>query len=296
MNKDSYEQHLKKEGYSQSTIAYHRQVLKKYKKWTEKEQIETLEATYTEILTYIQHCQQRGTGKTGISRYLTVIKNYYHHQEQAGQIKGNPTETIKLQGINRRKLYDIQSPSELTKLYQQYARQPAKDQWKHSRNVAIAGLILYQGLTATDLKQLRPEDIGMREGQINIPAGKKSNGRVLRLESVQIMDQYQYQSIGREQLHSRTITPSEKMFFSTTGTATLYNVLDQILKGLQKIEPRIESLQHIRASVITKWLKKYNLRKAQYMAGHKYISSTEKYQINDLEGLQEEINQYHPLG
>ena len=32
------------------------------------------------------------------------------------------------------------------------------------------------------------------------------------------------------------------------------------------------------------------------MAGHKYVSSTESYQQNDLEGLQEEIGKYHPLG
>ena len=49
------------------------------------------------------------------------------------------------------------------------------------------------------------------------------------------------------------------------------------------------------ASVITKWLKQYNLREVQYLAGHRYISTTESYQQNDVEGLAEEINMYHPL-
>jgi integrase/recombinase XerD len=47
--------------------------------------------------------------------------------------------------------------------------------------------------------------------------------------------------------------------------------------------------------VITHWLKNYNLRQVQYMAGHKYVSSTERYQQNTLEDLQKEINRYHPL-
>jgi len=37
------------------------------------------------------------------------------------------------------------------------------------------------------------------------------------------------------------------------------------------------------------------LREAQYRAGHSYISSTEACQQNDLEGLSEEISQFHPF-
>ena len=50
-----------------------------------------------------------------------------------------------------------------------------------------------------------------------------------------------------------------------------------------------KSTKQVRASVIVKWLKMYNLREARYLAGHRYVSSTEKYKQNDLEGLQEEV-------
>ena len=39
-----------------------------------------------------------------------------------------------------------------------------------------------------------------------------------------------------------------------------------------------------------------DLRTVQYMAGHKRISSTERYQVGYLEDLQESINKCHPLG
>jgi integrase/recombinase XerD len=32
------------------------------------------------------------------------------------------------------------------------------------------------------------------------------------------------------------------------------------------------------------------------MAGHRYVSSTEAYLINDLEDLQDDIEKYHPIG
>jgi integrase/recombinase XerD len=39
----------------------------------------------------------------------------------------------------------------------------------------------------------------------------------------------------------------------------------------------------------------YNLREVQYMSDHRYISSTENYLENEMEGLKEEVQQYHPL-
>jgi len=51
----------------------------------------------------------------------------------------------------------------------------------------------------------------------------------------------------------------------------------------------------VRQSVIAEWLKTKDLRMAQYMAGHKYVSTTERYQVNNLEDLEEALNKYHPL-
>ncbi len=35
--------------------------------------------------------------------------------------------------------------------------------------------------------------------------------------------------------------------------------------------------------------------KVQYMAGHKYVSSTERYRTDNPEDLQKELEKYHPL-
>ena len=59
---------------------------------------------------------------------------------------------------------------------------------------------------------------------------------------------------------------------------------------------RVISVSQIRASVITHWLKNHNLRQVQYLAGHRYVSSTEAFLANDLDDLQEEITKYHPIG
>ena len=53
----------------------------------------------------------------------------------------------------------------------------------------------------------------------------------------------------------------------------------------------------IRQSVITNLLKEgKDLRVVQVFAGHKKISTTEKYRQSGLKELQEAIEKYHPLG
>lgn len=56
---------------------------------------------------------------------------------------------------------------------------------------------------------------------------------------------------------------------------------------------RIQDSQPLRASIIVKWLNPYNLRQVQYMTGHRFVSSAEKYKQSDLEDLKEAINKFH---
>lgn len=37
-------------------------------------------------------------------------------------------------------------------------------------------------------------------------------------------------------------------------------------------------------------------KQVQYMAGHKYISSTEKYAAQEVEDLQDALAKHHPFG
>jgi len=69
----------------------------------------------------------------------------------------------------------------------------------------------------------------------------------------------------------------------------------QLLKYLKRINHKVINVNQIRASVITNWLSQNNIRKVQYMAGHRYISSTERYQEDDLNELHEVIGRLHPI-
>jgi integrase/recombinase XerD len=83
---------------------------------------------------------------------------------------------------------------------------------------------------------------------------------------------------------------TEQTDFKTSG-----NHFKTLFIQLRNILPKFEDFTQIRASVITNWIKVHGLRKAQYLAGHRYISSTENYLANDFESLQNDLENFHPL-
>ena len=85
------------------------------------------------------------------------------------------------------------------------------------------------------------------------------------------------------------------LLFISTGTGNqLQNAIQKLIEELKKQNAKLENLHQLRASVITNWLKHYNKRKVQYMAGHKYVSSTESYEANNIETLQEDLQRFYP--
>ncbi len=126
----------------------------------------------------------------------------------------------------------------------------------------------------------------------------------MKLEAHQVMEMYDYVLKVRNEIlempmKRTTQTPqqTDKLFIAQGGNITSFsNWITQLMLKVRKLNPTIQNAKHIRASVITKWLKVHNLREVQNLAGHRYISSTESFLENDLEGLSEEVQQFHPLG
>jgi integrase/recombinase XerD len=202
----------------------------------------------------------------------------------------------------------MMSQEELQKLYESYQ---ATD-LRIARNKVILSLLTSQGLSTDDLRRLEPADIQLRDGKIRISGSQHEGGRTLKLETHQIMELQEYLLTIRpailESIKKKNFTPGRKaenpdmeklsrqLLISMNGSEDIKNSLLHLVKSLKQINPKVRSCSHIRQSVITLWLKRYDLRTVQYMSGHKWISSTESYKVDYLEDLQESINKCNPLG
>ena len=198
---------------------------------------------------------------------------------------------IKVQGIKRKILYHNFQPHELHNIYNSFKDETLKGR----RDKVILGLLIYQGLRTEELGRLETNHIKLREGQIDVPGGKRRNGRLLNLEPHQVMEMYDYILQVRPEILKISSQETDALFVSPKGGNEVSNFMSRLMARLKKNHPQLVNAQQIRASVITKWLRMYNLREVQYLSGHRFISSTESFMENEMEGLKEEINKFHPL-
>ena len=121
----------------------------------------------------------------------------------------------------------------------------------------------------------------------------------MKLEADQILGLHEYVKYIRERaaVQVRTTSRTDRSIIHQCIGERRYQkrVLSNLLHDLRKANGRIKSLRQLRASVIVDWLKRYNLREVQYMAGHRYVSSTESYGAHDVEALSKDMDVYHPL-
>lgn len=290
----SFKKYLLQKGYSLQTIKSFEVVVTKYLKWLKKENIEDVSASYNDVVCYIQKLRNTVKQRT-IQSETNSIKHYYNYLKELDLVKENPTLNIAVKGVKRKILYNTLNKQELEKLYNDY-RNIESDSLAKKRNEIIVSLLVYQGLNSTELGRLTTADLKLREGKIFINGTRRSNERTLKLESHQILDFMEYQLKTRADILAETGKETDLLFTSFGRSIKFNNIISKLLPQLKKLNKKVKSVHQIRTSVIVHWLKMYNLREVQYMAGHRYVSSTEAYLINDLDDLQEEIEKYHPIG
>lgn len=301
----TFTNYLKQNQYSSKTISSNHNMILIYLSWLDAENIEAENASHTDLLAYIKHSQAKGLTQESIRQYINVIRLFYDYKKHTGHINHNPAKHIKIQGIHRRRLHHTFTPEELNKLYNNYPPQTTKPgntqaakrkQLALKRNKIILGLYLYQGIKTNELYHLDVQHIQLREGKIHLPPSKTTAERTLTLEAAQIMDLYDYIMHTRIDILKCSKENTTKLIIGLQAGRDITNHVSGLMKGLKQQHPKVENAQQLRASVITKWLKQYNLRQVQYMAGHRYISSTERYKANNIDNLKNEIEKHHPLG
>ncbi len=262
--------------------------------------MEPAQISYQDLLGFMRACSKKGISQRTVQHYLNTVKHYYDHLEAEGKVNMNPTLGIEVKGVKRQMLYHILEPHELHKLYNQYPNETHRDR----RNKVMLGLLVYQGIRTEEMGRMTIKEVKLREGKIDVIGSRKNNGRLMQLESHQVMDMYDYILQVRPEIlkmqpkrKSQKKQETEQLFIGEGGNCySISNFMTQLMLKVRKINPNVQNAKQIRASVITKWVKTHNLRKAQYLAGHRYISTTEGYLQNDMEGLKEEVQQFHPLG
>jgi len=303
-NYSKFREWLILKGYSTGSVKTSALSVKYFTIWAAVENIpEWEEVSYSEAMGFIQWCSSRNVAKKTIAHYLIHIRHYYNFLISEGTTKDNPVAHIKVQGIKRRIYYDLLNVEELQHLYQHYPttieinkHMPPQEQHiiSRKRNKVILGLLIHQGLRVEEVAALTLQDLALREGKITIHAQRRIAARTMKLEPHQVYELMDYIHETRKEF-LQDYPPTDRLFLQWKRGAHFYGITQMMLSHLRKLNSRIKNFEQIRTSVITQWLKQHDLRKVQYLAGHKYVSSTETYKENIIDGLQDDITKFHPL-
>lgn len=282
--------------------------------WLQKEEIQTQKKDVLKYLEYLKSNkkQQNITRRNA----LIALNHYFEFLRKTEQITVNPTNLLKIRGTKKKQLYNTFTAQELAQLADDYytvfvknydENHIPKNQRENSfltrnRNYLMLTFLVYQGLHTNELQKIQLNDIEPLKAIVTITASKKTNERKLTLKPEQIGFLMHYLQNIRPQILERYNIENDNLFLSLpevgkakTEQTKLMQTLKTLTKQVKNISSNFTNFKQIRASVITEWIKTAGLRKAQYFAGHRYISTTETYLPNDIEQLTDEIEKYNPF-
>ncbi|MFA7468485.1 MAG: tyrosine-type recombinase/integrase [Desulfotomaculaceae bacterium] len=265
-----------------ASVEYYLDLTGRFTKWLQSQGIQPDQAGTGDILDYSSYQQNSGATEGVRKSSLTTIRHYYAYLLSKRACTFNPATGLYLKN-SRTTVPPVALPlDQLHDLYEQYPVTGAQS----LKSKVITGLLVYQGLAVKELPVLTLKHLELKEGRIQIPDQHRINGRTLKLDASQVY--YLQKFIEERQLSAENQLLLPPMKFP-------HNYYKHLLKRLKNIAPKLESIGHIRQSVLQHWAQSHDIRQAQYMAGHRWVSSTQRYDLGSLETLKAEIQDKHPL-
>lgn len=200
-------------------------------------------------------------------RKLTSLKNFFGFLENEGSIKNNPVKNIAMPKVKEKEpSYLIES--ELKKL----TRTVSEDKSKHQkRNELMVKILIETGIRISELTNLSVGDIDMEAKTITV---KRKGGQKQSIPiNTELAKNIRQLSKGKEM--------SEPLLMSSFKKRITQRRVGMLVQGYLKlagiIKPNI-SVHSLRHSFCSRLLEKgVNLKTIQILAGHKNISTTERY-------------------
>lgn len=210
-----------------------------------------------------------------ISRKTNATRTFIKHLNDEGLITGN----IGL-GLKHPKL-EQKAPRILTKLEYRALRDAARND---SRSYAMIEVLLQTGVTISELADIKTKNIemGNEKGSMHVPAKNSRDSRSIPLNKAVIEAITRY-------INDREDKDAEHLFITKTGNPLLVrnirSTIDRFFKLAGVEKAKVNDLRH---TFVAKHLEMgISIIQISKIAGHKRISTTEKY----LEFIERPISQ-----
>lgn len=248
---------------------------------------------YKDILEYLNEKQKAYNSPNIKTQLLPGIKKYYDYLIEIGQRNDHPCRTLMVKSGKGRDiiLHDLFSSKELELLLDREERYADLK----LRNQVVVSLLIYQGLTVSEISNLKLSHVDLDAGTIFVKESPKIARRHLEImpKQYRFLDRYINES-RKELIRDKT----EALVIGKLGTALTADDIHYLVSTYKMLFPdRNLTPATIRQSVISNWMneKKLPLEQVQLLAGHRWISSTAKYRQHNMEQQRELMNKWFPV-
>ncbi len=284
LSKNRYREKLERKGLTQGTIQSYVNALEKYELWLRTKKIKENERDNTIAFTYLKFLKKKYSNNNTLYGFIYPIKLYYRLFR-----KDNLFEYIHFKRKEERIKDNSFSMNELEEIYDNFPQNTITE----IRDKVLLSLYIFQGIRTKEIKTIETKDLDRSGYSIVLKGDTKTNKRKIGLDVKQIILLNDYLTLYRNKLLNNKKT--DILILTSKKANCIESIVYQLSKKLRKEVYGFENINQIRTSVIKHWLNLYDLRKVQYLCGHRYISSTEKFIVHDIKELSKDIEKYFPL-
>ena len=167
---------------SKRTVQHYSKYIHQFLTWLKAEEYQEEDFTYSDLLSFMQYCNEKGITKRTLHNLLCMIRHYCNYLISEQKRNDNPAAGVFIKGLIRKLPSHLLSIEEMEELDHQYSIQLSVD----SSKKIMLGLMIYQGLTVEEIMRIQHHHIKLKDGKIFIPGTKRTNERLLHLHAVQI--------------------------------------------------------------------------------------------------------------
>ena len=184
----TFNAYLQAKQFTRATMNSYCKYMERFLGWLAQEELQAESFSYSDVLDFMRHCQSKGVTKHSVHMILGIVRHYCHYLIEEGKRNDNPAAGIFIKGLVRKLPTNLLSMEAMEELYRQYQIQLQVD----SSKKIMLGLMIYQGLTVSEIMRLQSHHIKIKDGKIFIKATKRTGERVLELKALQIMELQNY--------------------------------------------------------------------------------------------------------
>ena len=251
---------------------------------------------YREIWSYIGRIRSRGYSQGYVQTELAAVKIFHSFLVRSGYRTDDPTCDMVLRDSPSRhapiQFQDLFSGAELELLLQR----PSRYRLLENRDKLAISFYVRQAMTTGEISRILHDHVSWDEGTIFIPGSRKMASRILPLERDQLHWLEGYMTFDRSSLLGEK--ESDHLLVGKLGHPASGESLHYLIESQRDLFPaRTLNPRTIRQSVIVGWFHEgKGIKDVQWMAGHKFASTTERYKPKDLGPLSDSVDRFHPLG